>query len=218
MTAAPPSQDPLYPTRAGAGSLLGRQLYQRYSPPVIVLGLAPGGVEVAAAAAKAMSCTFDVIVGSHIRMEGAGMIGAVAEDGDAVLDPEYSPRFAEIEALNDALEKARRSIKTERLLFRGSRTLRPVQGAHVIVVDGHIVSPWKVLAAAEAARQLGAPHVAIAAPVSTLNVQERVRARRFDFISPTVLMDPAGHKRPFGDPVDATMERLRSIVLARQAA
>jgi predicted phosphoribosyltransferase len=165
-----------------------------------------------------MNCAFDVILGSHVRVEGTRIVGAVAEDGDAVLDPEYSPRFDEIEALNEALEKSRRAIKTERVLFRGSRPLRSLEGAHVIIIDGQITSPWKVLAAAEAVLQLGAPQVAIAAPVSTQQAQERVRGRRFDFISPSVLLDPDGHKRPYGDPVDASAERLRSIVLARQAA
>jgi len=218
MTAPAPSPEALYPTRAGAGSMLGRQLYTRFSPPVVVLGVAPTGVEVAAAAAKAMSAPFDVIVGAHIRLEGAGIIGAVAEDGDAVLDPGFLPRFGQMDALNEALEKSRRAIKTERVLFRGARPLRSVEGSKVIIVDGQIVSPWKVLAAAEAVRALGAVQVAIAGPVSTQPVQERVRARRFDFVSPSVLLDPAGHKHPFGDPIDASAERLRSIVVARQAA
>jgi predicted phosphoribosyltransferase len=198
--------------------MLGRQLYQRFSPPVVILGIAPTGVEVAAAAAKAMSASFDVIVGSHIRLNGQGVVGAVAEDGDAVLDPDFAPGFGLIEALDEAMDKARRAIKTERLLFRGSRPLRQLEGANVVVVDGNLVSPWKVLAAADAALALGAPHVAIAAPVSTQQVQERIRARRFDFISPSVLLDPAGHSQPFGDPVDPSAERLRSIVVARQAA
>src|SRR5262247_4294006 len=64
MPAVP--QEALYPSRSGAGSFLGRQLYQRCPPPAIVLGVTPTGVEVAAAAAKAMSCSFDVIVGASI--------------------------------------------------------------------------------------------------------------------------------------------------------
>src|SRR5688500_5811701 len=103
MPASPASQEPLYPTRMGAGSLLGRQLYQRYQPPVVVLGVAPGGVEVAAAAAKAMSCSFDVIVGAHIRLDDK-VIGAVCEDGEAVLDPDFAPTFAIMEALDEAID------------------------------------------------------------------------------------------------------------------
>jgi len=34
----------------------------------------------------------------------------------------------------------------------------------------------------------------------------------------SVVLDEAGHPRPFGDPQDPSAERLRSIVVARQAA
>lgn len=198
--------------------MLGRSLNQRFQPPVVLLGISPTGVEVAAAASKAMNCGFDVIVGAHVRMPELGIIGAIAEDGDAVLDPDFSPRFGMIEALEEAIEHSRRAIKTERVLFRGSRTMHSVVDSIAIIVDGQIVSPWKVLAAAEYCRAQGALRVAIAAPVSTQQAQERIRNRKFDFVSPSVLMDPGGHKRPFGDPVDPSAERLRSIVVARQAA
>src|ERR1041385_6939816 len=119
MTAPKPTGEALYPTRIGAGSMLGRFLSQRFHPPVVLLGVTPTGVEVGAAAAKALSCSFDVIVGSHVRMKDLGIIGAVAEDGDAVLDPDFSPRFGMMDALNEAIDHARRAIKTARLLLRG---------------------------------------------------------------------------------------------------
>jgi predicted phosphoribosyltransferase len=217
MTAAPPAEA-LYPSRTGAGSFLGRQLYQRCPPPAVVLGVTPTGVEVAASAAKAMSCGFDVIVGASIRLEGLGVIGALAEDGDAVLDPDFQPRFGVLDALNDAIDRARRAVKTERLLFRGQRAIRPLSEFNVVIVDAHLTSPWKVLAAAQAVRPMGPRHIWVAAPVSTQAVQERIRARKLDFVCPSVLLDPKGHARPFGDPEDPSAERLRSIVVARQAA
>ena len=215
-----PASNPeaLYPTRMGAGSHLGRQLYSRFPGPVILVGITPTGVEVAAAASKAMSCSFDVIVGAHIRLDDAGVIGAIAEDGDAILDPDFAPSFALMDKLDEAIDRARRAIKAERLLFRGQRNLRSMDGANVVIVDGQIVSPWKVLAAADVAQKMGAARVGIAAPVSTQPVQERIRARKFDFISPSILLDAEGHSRPFGDPEDPSAERLRSIVVARQAA
>jgi hypothetical protein len=45
-----------------------------------------------------------------------------------------------------------------------------------------------------------------------------VLAYKFEFVCPTVVLDPEGHPRPFGDPQDPSAERLRSIVVARQAA
>ncbi len=215
---APQTQDALYPSRSAAGAFLGRQLYRRCPPPVVVLGVSPTGVEVAASAAKAMSCPFDVIVGAHVRLEGLGAVGAIAEDSDAILDPDFQPRFGALEALNAAIDRARRAIKTERLLFRGQRPIRSVGDLNVVIVDAQLTSSWKVLAAAEAVAADRPRRVWIAAPVSTQAVQERVRARRYEFVSPSVILDVSGHARPFGDPQDPSAERLRSIVVARQAA
>lgn len=217
MTATP-APEALYPSRAAAGALLGRQLYQRCPPPVILLGITPTGVEIAANAAQAMSCGFDVIVGAHVRVEGKGMVGAIAEDADAVTDPDFHPAFGLLDQLHAAVDAARRAVKTERLLFRGQRPLRTLAEQNVVVVDGQLTSPWKALAAAAAAGALEALKVWIAAAVCTQAVQERIRARKYDLVCPTILLDPAGHPRPFGDPQDPSAERLRSIVVARQAA
>jgi predicted phosphoribosyltransferase len=209
---------PLYPSRAAAGAQLGRHVYQRVRPPLLVLGVTPTGVEIAAHVAKAMSCPFDVIVASHVRVEGAGIVGALAEDADAVLDPEFQPGFGVMEALNQGIENARRAIKSERLLFRGPRPLRAVTAMTVVVVDGQLTTAWKTLAAASAVEQAGAAGVLVAAPLSTRLVHDLMLARRVDFVCPSVLSDPAGHPHPFGDPRDPSAERLRSIVVAREAA
>ncbi len=212
------AQEPLYPSRATAGATLGRLLYQRCISPVVVLGVTPTGVEIAAKAAQAMSCKFDVVVGAHVRMEGLGIIGAVAEDGDAVLDQEFQPRFGLLDALNDAIDRARRAIKAERLLFRGQRPIRDFRDHDVVITEGQLLAPWKVLAAARAAQAQGARRVIVAAAVATQTSKERVVAHKYECVCPTVLLDPSGHPRPFGDPEDPSAERLRSIVVARQAA
>lgn len=208
----------LYPSRSGAGAELGGLLTRRVPPPVHILGVTPSGVEVAANAAKAIGASFDVIVAAHVRFEGAGVVGAVAEDCDVVLDADFQPRFGMMDALNEAIDKARRAIKTERLLFRGQRPLRSVEGLNVVVVDGNVTSPWKVLAAAEAVRQLSPNRFLVGAAVATRATQNRIRARRIEFVCPNVVDDPGGHPRPFGDPADPSAERLRSIVVAREAA
>ena len=215
---APGASEALYPSRAAAGAMLGRLLYQRCTPPVVLLGITPTGVEIAANAAKAMSCAFDVIVGAHVRVEGRGMIGAIAEDADAVTDPDFNPGFDLMDRLHAAMDGARRAVKTERLLFRGQRPLRSLEEVNTVVVDGQLTSPWKAPASAAAAEQLGALRVWVAAAVCTQAVQERIRARKYELVCPSVVLEAAGHARPFGDPQDPSAERLRSIVVARQAA
>lgn len=185
---------------------------------MLLLGVTPTGVEIAASAAQATTARFDVVVGAHVRIEGHGIIGAVAEDSDAVIDREFEPRFDLLDALNDAIDRARRAVKSERLLFRGQRQIRELADQTVVVIDGHVTTPWKLLAAAHSAREMGARHVLVAAAVATQAVKERVSAYRFEFVCPSVVLDSAGHPRPFGDPEDPSAERLRSIVVARQTA
>ena len=217
---SPANDEPraLYPSRSGAGATLGHHLYARTRQPILMIGVTPTGVEVAASASKAIGCEFDVLVAAHIRLEGLGIVGALAEDGDAVIDPEFEPRFSMLDAMEESIDRARRAVKRERLLFRGQRPLRSVTGKTVVIVDGHLTSPWKVLAAAAAVAPGEPAHLLVAAPVGTRTVQERMQARRVDFVCPSVVMDPGGHPRPFGDPGDPSAERLRSIVVAREAA
>ncbi|HET7038782.1 MAG TPA: hypothetical protein VFH97_02780, partial [Gemmatimonadales bacterium] len=77
---------------------------------------------------------------------------------------------------------------------------------------------WKLLAAARSVKELGAGRVLVAAAVATQEVKDRVSAYQYEFVCPTVVLDPAGHPHPFGDPEDPSAERLRSIIVARQAA
>ncbi len=215
---APATEKALYPTLTSAGSELGRQLYQRVRKPAIMWGITPTGVEIAAAAAQAMKCTFDVVVASALRVEGIGVVGAMAEDAKAVFDPAFKPTFDKIEVVDQAIDRSRRVIKQERLLFRGQRALFDVADACVVIVDAQVTSPWKVLAAAECAQAMRPAQVVIAAAVCTQVCSERFHSRRLEVVCPSVVMDPNGHPNPFGDFKDASSERLKSIVVARHAA
>lgn len=209
---------PLYPSRASAGTTLGRLLCRRCEPPLLLLGVTPTGVEIAVNAAKGTASAFDVIVGAHVRLETHGIVGAIAEDADAVIDRMFQPGFDQMDPLHDAIDRARRAVKSERLLFRGQRQLRDLVGQNVAVIDGHAVTPWKLLAAAHTARAGGAARIFVAAAVMTQAVKEKVFAYKHEVVCPTVVLDPAGHPRPFGDAQESGAERLRSIVVARQAA
>jgi predicted phosphoribosyltransferase len=210
-------KEPLYPTRSAAGATLGGLIYQRITAPACVWAVAPSGVEIAAAAADGIRCRFDVVVGSHVRIDD-DIVGALAEDADAVIDPAFSPKFSMLDAIEEAIDRSRRAIKQERLLFRGQRPLRDVADTTVVILDGHVLNPWKLIAATHVAEAMNAKHIIVAAAAATHAVQERMIARRLDFVCPSILMDPKGHVMPFGDPQDPNAERLRSIVVARQAA
>jgi predicted phosphoribosyltransferase len=109
-------------------------------------------------------------------------------------------------------------VRQDLVLYRTQRPVKALAGRTAVVVDGQVIFPWKVLAAAKAAEVLSATRVVIATPVATEAAAERIRARRYDFVCPSVIMDAEGHPSPFGDSVADTPERLKSIMIAHQAA
>jgi len=214
-----PSRPSLYATRSSAGALLGQQLAARGYQSCILLGITPEGVEIAAHASKAMGAQFDVIVASFIKL-GANLapVGAMAESAPAEMDPDFQPGMNLLEKLQAAIDDSRARVKQDLVLYRTQRPVKSLQGRTAIIVDGQIVYPWKVLAAAKAAAGLGAREVVIAAPVATQAATDRIRARLYALVCPSVTMEPEGHPSPYGDAGADAPERLKSIMIAHQAA
>jgi predicted phosphoribosyltransferase len=109
-------------------------------------------------------------------------------------------------------------VSQDLILYRTQRPVKKLAGRIAVIVDGQVVYPWKVFAAAKAADQLGAKQVVIATPVATQAAAERVRARRYDLVCPSVVVEAKGHPSPYGDMRGDTPERLRAIMIAHQAA
>lgn len=209
----------LYPTKSSAGAVLGQQLAARGYQSCILLGITPEGVEIAANAAKAMGAQFDVIVASFIKLgSNLAPIGAMAEAAPAEMDPDFQPGMALIEKLQSAIDESRARVRQDLVLYRTQRPVKKLEGRHAVIVDGQVIFPWRVLAAAKAVEQLGAKQISIATPVATESAAERIRARRFDFICPSIMVETEGHPMPYGDAAGDTPERLKSIMIAHQAA
>jgi putative phosphoribosyl transferase len=220
MTApTPPRRESLYPTRSSAGAQLGQQLAARGFLECILLGITPEGVEIAANAAKAMGGQFDVLVASFIRVGSTlAPIGAIAVSVPSEMDPDFQPAGSMLDKLTAAIDESRARVSQDIVLYRTQRPVRKLAGRVAVIIDGQVVWPWKVLAAAKAATQLGAKQVVIATPVATQDAAERIYARRLEFVCPSIVMDKAGHPSPYGDMAGDTPERLRSIMIAHQAA
>ena len=220
MTAPKSSKrDSLYPTRVAAGALLGQQLATRGYLGCVLLGITPEGVEIAANAAKAMGAQFDVLVAAFIKLgSNLAPIGAIAESAPSEMDPDFQPGGALLDKLATAIDESRARVSQDLILYRTQRPVKQLAGRTAVIVDGQVVYPWKVLAAAKVAEQLGARQVVIASPVATQAATERIGARRYDFVCPSIVMDAKGHPAPYGDMAGDTPERLRSIMIAHQAA
>jgi len=216
MSRAPGS--PLYPSRSGAGALLGEQLAARGHTGAILLGITPEGVEVAAHAARAMGAPFDVLVASFIKLgSNLAPVGAMAESAPAEMDPEFQPGMSLMDSLQAAIDESRARVRQDLVLYRTLRPVKDLRGRHVVIVDAVVAFPWRVLAAARVAEGMGATGVVIAAPVASQAAVDRIRARQYEVVCPAILAEADPKADYFGESGD-TPERLRAIMIAHQAA
>ena len=166
-----------------------------------------------------MGAQFDVLVASFIKLgTNLAPVGAMAESAPAEMDPDFQPGMNLLEKLQAAIDESRARVKQDLVLYRTQRPVKSLQGRTAIIVDGQIVYPWKVLAAAKAVEQQGAIDVVVATPVATETAAERIRARQYPLVCPSIVMEPDGHPSPYADSVGDAPERLKSIMIAHQAA
>src|SRR5207247_9901070 len=118
----------------------------------------------------------------------------------------------------EAVSASRGRVKQDLVLYGTQRPVKKLEGRTAVIVDGQIVYPWKALAAAKAVEGLGAREVVIATPVAAQPAADRIRARQYPLVCPTVLLEAEGHPAPYGDTGGDAPERLKSIMIAHQAA
>lgn len=160
----------------------GRQLAERLLPLAdenpIVLALPRGGVPVAREVALALGAPLDFLA---VRKLGAPHnpeygIGAIAEDGTQVIDPEA---IAILGIRNGVLKTivARETDELRRRVrrYRGERPPVDVSGRTVIVVDDGVATGVTDSAALRAVRRRGPRRLILAVPVCPPDTERRLR-------------------------------------------
>ena len=155
--------------RRTAGRLLARQLDPLTDEHPIVVALPRGGVPVAVEVARALAAPLDVLavrkLGAPGNLELA--VGAIAEDGSAVLDVDTA-RLSGMnqELLEATLAREVRELHRRVARYRDDRARIDVRGRTVIVVDDGLATGLTELAAIRALRAAGAGRIVVAAPVA----------------------------------------------------
>lgn len=169
--------------RVDAGKRLASALKNFSGKKGIVLAIPRGGVVVGYMIAKTLNLPLDIIIprkiGAPDNPELA--IGAVAEDGTAILDKiliKYlgvSPEY-----VIEETERQKQEIKRRLKLYRQDASYADLKGLDVIVVDDGIATGSTMKAALASVKNRGASSITVAVPVgppSTIEELEKMADR-----------------------------------------
>ncbi|OFB36415.1 phosphoribosyl transferase [Mycolicibacterium sp. (ex Dasyatis americana)] len=190
------SRDRIYQDRHEAGRVLADQLVSyRDLPDVLVLGLARGGVPIAAEVASHLHAPLDVFV---VRKLGVPQwqelaMGAVASGGGLVLNDGLVARLGiDEDTIAETIRCETAEIARREQAYREGRPAPDLAGRTVILVDDGIATGATMLAAVRAVR--AAKRVVVAVPVgpATLSSQLRDEADEVVCASTPAVFDAVG--------------------------
>jgi putative phosphoribosyl transferase len=165
---------PLFRDRREAGRRLADALVLEPGPEIVVVGLARGGVVVAAEVALALGAPLDALAVRKVRhpFQPEYALGAVAPGGVLFLRGAdgLSP-----EAVAQAVAEA--SAEADELDRRLHEAAPPLEldGRRVLLVDDGLATGATMVAAVRHARARGAASVIVAVPVAAAESAERLR-------------------------------------------
>jgi len=154
--------------RVDAGKRLASALKGFSGKKGLVLAIPRGGVPVGFEIANALNLPLDVIIprkiGAPDNPELA--IGAVAEDGTAILDENLVTYLGvSREYIKEETERQKHEIERRLKLYRQDTSYPNLKGLDVIVVDDGIATGSTMKAALASVKNRGAASVTVAVPV-----------------------------------------------------
>jgi predicted phosphoribosyltransferase len=164
--------------RVDAGKRLAVALADFGGKDGVVLAIPRGGVVVAYEIAQALDFPLDVIIphklGAPDNPELA--IGAVAEDGSAVLDRQLIAYLGvEDGYIEEEKERQKAEIQRRLKVYRQGMASRELKGKDVIVVDDGIATGSTMKAALASVKNQGAKTVTVAIPVGPPSTIEELK-------------------------------------------
>jgi putative phosphoribosyl transferase len=164
-----------YADRRAAGRALAALLEAERGPDTVVVGLARGGVPVAAEVAAALGAPLDVVVvrkvGHPLQPELA--LGAVTADGPVCLPPLPELRIATPQA--PAIAAAKREAGAIEARLRAGHPRVDLTGATCVLVDDGLATGASMEAAIHWARGQGAARIVVGVPVAATSSARALR-------------------------------------------
>lgn len=165
---------PLFLDRAEAGRRLGQALEDERGRSPVVVGLARGGVQVAAEVARALEAPLDFVAVRKVRhpWQPEYALGAVTP-GDGVY-VRASDGLTEAQ-LAQAVDAAKSEAADLDRRLRATHPRLGLEGKTAILVDDGLATGATMIAAARWAKSTGARRVVAAVPVAAVESAERLR-------------------------------------------
>jgi putative phosphoribosyl transferase len=197
--------------RADAGERLGRRLAEQQLPAPVVVGLARGGVELAAPIAAQLGAPLDVLVVRKVGHPGQPELGlgALAEGGPVLWD-EIGLAMAGLAPADLAEEVAAERAECRRRVsaYRSGRRAVLVTGRTVVVVDDGVATGVTARAAVRSLRDAGAARVVLAAPVVAAPTMASLRTEADDVVTLVVAQRLGAVSRWYADFRQTTDEQV----------
>jgi putative phosphoribosyl transferase len=169
----------LFKDRRDGGHQLAQQLLKyKGQKDTIVLGLARGGVVVAAEVATALHLPLNVIV---VRKIGAPnneelAVGAIAEHGEGIFNDHLIALIGvSSEYLQREIERQKKILQERLILYRGSASPLELKGKMVILVDDGLATGASMRAAIESVRSAAVKKIILAVPVAAPDSLDQMR-------------------------------------------
>ncbi len=177
--------------RHHAGQVLGEQVAQRQLSDPVVLGLARGGVPVAAEVATAAGAPLRVTVARKIGAPGQPelALGAVTAQGPATYDPRLLHAFGFDETTIEGERERERAEARRREDQYQQGPAVPVGGRDVVLVDDGLATGATARAAIRMLREQEPASIVLAVPVGAPDAVEALEAEADVVIS---VLRPAG--------------------------
>jgi putative phosphoribosyl transferase len=171
--------------RSLAGVLVEHHAGSPLADP-LVLGLPRGGLPVAFEVSRGLGAPLDVFVSRKLgapRQPELG-IGAVAEGGVRVLDSD-TVRMLGItqDDIDHITEREHAELERRVAHYRVGRSLPPLAGRDIVLVDDGLATGVTARAAVESLRRSGVGTIVLAVPVAAADTAARFRAGGIEVVS-----------------------------------
>ncbi len=204
--------------RREAGDVLADELASyRGADNLVVLGLARGGVPVAARVASALHAPLDVFL---VRKLGVPQwpelaMGALASGGGVVINDNVVRNLGISDRqVQAAIERETDELRRRELAYRGDRPPVDIAGKTVILVDDGIATGASMVAAVRAVRAGGPSRVVVAVPVGPSSACHELQSEADDVVCATM---PPGFEavgQVFEDFHQVTDDEVRELLAA----